>query len=87
MSTNCVGCVSNKHTGNDLLCDVCRLLGACRVCDDAITEFLEAEQPTSTDWINLQAARQIARTAIAMAKEPSITGESRVTKANPRVTQ
>ncbi len=47
------------------------LRDALRACERSITELVEAEQPTSTDWVNLRAARHWARLAIAgMPKAP-----------------
>lgn len=48
------------------------LRDACKVCERAITEFVEAEQPTSTNWVNLCAARQLARMAIHGVSEAEI---------------
>ncbi len=44
------------------------LVAACKVCEQSITELVEAEQPTSVDWINVRAARHLARAALAKAK-------------------
>lgn len=43
----------------------------CHVCECSITEFVEAEQPTSTDWVNLRAARHLARAALTPKPEHS----------------
>ncbi len=43
------------------------LLAACRVCESAITELAEAAEATTTDWVNIRAARALARAAIAKA--------------------
>lgn len=40
------------------------LWNACSTCERAITLLVEAEQPTSTDWVNLRAARHLARAAL-----------------------
>lgn len=44
------------------------LLAACRVCATTIIELLDAETPTSTDWLNVRVARNLALAAIAEAK-------------------
>lgn len=41
------------------------LLATCIVFERAITELVEAEKPTSTDWLNLRTARHLARNVIA----------------------
>lgn len=72
--TNCDRCSANlMQSGFAAICPNCRyafddLLAACEVCDSAITELAEAELSSSTTWVNLRAARQIARAAIAKAK-------------------
>lgn len=44
------------------------LVGACRACDSAIAEIF-TEEPSSTDWLNLGVAQQMARKA-AMKEPP-----------------
>lgn len=44
------------------------LRAACELCERTITELVEVEQPTSTDWVNIRAARTHARAAIAKAE-------------------
>jgi hypothetical protein len=45
------------------------LLAACRVCVSTITQVVESEAPTSTDWVNIRAARHLALAAIDKAGE------------------
>ena len=44
------------------------LLDAGRCAVDAITELVEIDGPTSTDWLNLRTARELLRNAIALAE-------------------
>ena len=52
------------------------LLSACMICVSAIDDLVGTDVPTSTDWINIRAARRLACTAIAKAKaamrEPAV---------------
>lgn len=56
----------NAHGG--LVEERHELLAACRVCETTIIELLNAETPTSTDWLNIRVARNLALAAIAKAK-------------------
>lgn len=49
----------------ELTAENAKLRAACSTCERAITEFVDAEQPTSTDWVNVVAARNSARAALA----------------------
>jgi hypothetical protein len=44
------------------------LLNALRLCEATITELVEAERPTVTDWLNVRTARDRARLEIAKAE-------------------
>ncbi len=43
------------------------LLNACETCERAITYLIEAAEPTATDWLNVRAARHLARVAVENA--------------------
>ena len=67
----------NRITGSDdLRAHVLRcceahdeLVAACNMCERAMIEVAEAVPiATSTDWINLRAARNLARAAVAKAQ-------------------
>lgn len=40
------------------------LAAACRVCERTITQIVKVDAPTSTDWVNVRAARHLARRAL-----------------------
>ncbi len=47
------------------------LVAACRVCVSSITQFVEVDTLTSTDWANLLAARHLARRALGRYDVPA----------------
>lgn len=51
-----------------LLAAAPELLAVCEVCAITIIELLDAEHPSSTDWLNVRVARNLALAAIAKAK-------------------
>jgi hypothetical protein len=58
VSIQCGPLLGSDVTEDDKHIWACNLLDACVI---AITEFVEAETPTTTDWVNLRAARNVAR--------------------------
>lgn len=40
------------------------LLSALRACEQSITALVDADRPTTTDWLNVITARNLARMAI-----------------------
>lgn len=54
----------------DRLAKRCERLSACLdAYDVAVTKFFEVDQPSNTDWLNLRAARNLARVEL---KEPIV---------------